>query len=74
MTEKDESLKPLLTGHKLYSMINDPTCFKSVEGKCIDLLLTNRKHSFQHTNTFETGFSDHHVMIYTMFKTFSCLY
>ena len=50
-------------------MINDPTCFKSVEGKCIDLLLTNRKHSFQHTNTFETGFSDHHVMMYTMFKT-----
>ena len=32
-------------------------------------MFTNRKHSFQQTQTFETGMSDHHVMIYTMFKT-----
>ena len=69
MTVNDVMMSPLTDGHKLYSMINEPTCFKSREGKCIDLLLTNRKHCFQHTQTFETGISDHHVMIYTIFKT-----
>ena len=59
---------PLTNGHKLYNMIKEPTCFKSAEGRSIDLL-TNIKHSFQHTQAFETGASDHHLMIYTMFKT-----
>ena len=52
----------------LYSLINTPTCFKSVDGSCIDLILTNKKHSFQKTQSFETGVSDHHHMIYTMLK------
>ena len=69
MSDKDHIMAPLIDGHKLYSMITDPTCYKTKEGKCIDLMLTNRKHCFQNTQTFETGLSDHHVMIYTMFKT-----
>ena len=54
---------------ELYSMIKTPTCFKSPSGRCIDLFLTNRKHSFQNSQSFETGFSDHHHMIYTVLKT-----
>ena len=69
MTENDSDMSPLINAHKLFSMIKEPTCFKSVKGRCIDLFLTNKKHCFQHTQTFETGMSDHHVMIYTMFKT-----
>ena len=69
MTEKDSDMLPLIDGHKLFSMIKEPTCFKSDKGRCIDLLLTNRKHNFIHSQTFETGISDHHCMIYTMFKT-----
>ena len=69
MTENDENMKPIINGHTLYSMIKVPTCFKSPQGTCIDLMLTNRKHCFQHTQAFETGISDHHLMIYTMFKT-----
>ena len=69
MTEKDTDMSPLMNGHKLFNVIKEPTCFKSVNGRCIDLFLTNKKYSFQHTQTFETGISDHHVMIYTMFKT-----
>ena len=69
MTENDSDMSPLINGHKLFTMIKEPTCFKSVKGRCIDLFLTNKKHCFQHTQTFETGMSDHHVMIYTMFKT-----
>ena len=69
MTEDDDVILPLLDRHKLYSMVKKPTCFKTTEGRCIDLFLTNKKHSFKHTHTFETGISDHHLMIYTMFKT-----
>ena len=36
---------------------------------CIDLLLTNQKYSFENTNAFETGLSDHHLLIYSMLKT-----
>ena len=46
-----------------------PTCFKSVAGCCIDLLLTNRNYNFKDSQTFETGTSDCHLMIYNMLKT-----
>ena len=36
---------------------------------CIDLIFANRKHSFMHSKSFETGFSDHHHMIYIILKT-----
>ena len=64
----DKILESLLTSHNLYSLNKKPTCFKSPQGSCIDLLLTNKHRSFKYTNTFETGFSDHHLMIYTMFR------
>ena len=34
----------------------------------LDLILTNRKYCFKHTSTFETGFSDHQHLIYSMLK------
>ena len=55
--------------HNLRSLLNKPTCYKSKKGRCIDLILTNRNRSFKFTNAFETGLSDHHLMIYTMFRT-----
>ena len=61
-------LAPLLESHDLKSLNKKPTCYKSKQGKCIDHILTNRSRSFKFTNTFETGMSDHHLMIYTMFK------
>ena len=49
--------------------IKNKTCFKSVKGSCIDLILTNRPSLHQFTNVFETGISDHHLLIYTMLKS-----
>ena len=37
-----------------------------MKGSCIDLILTSRPSSHQFTNAFETGISDHHLLIYTM--------
>ena len=50
-------------------MMIQNTCFKGDCGLCIDLLIANSKFSFMKTNSFETGLSDHHHMIYTILKT-----
>ena len=69
MTPDDPHLITFMEGHNLYNLINEPTCFKSTNGNCIDLILTNQKHSHMFSQTCEVGYSDHHVMIYTMLKT-----
>ena len=55
--------------HNLSSLIQTPTCFKSKDGRCFDLILTNRRTGCFNTRTFETGFSDFHHMVYTNLKT-----
>ena len=46
-----------------------PTRFKTPGGRCIDLILTNRKFNFQKSISLEIGVSDHHHLIYTILKT-----
>ena len=58
-----------LSEHHLFNHMKNKTCFKSEKGSCIDLILSNKKHSLQHTGTVDTGISDHHHLIYTMLKT-----
>ena len=57
-----------MNSNALYSLIKVDTCFKG-KGTCTDLIFTHRRFSFKNTNTFETGLSDHHYMIYTMLKS-----
>ena len=42
----------------LYNLVKTKTCFKSAQGSCIDLIITNKKFNFMHTGTYETGLSD----------------
>ena len=56
-----------MNSNALYNLIKVDTSFKC-KGTCIDLVLTSRKYSFKNSNTFGTGLSDHHHMIYTMLK------
>ena len=53
----------------LHCLYTDKTCFKTDRGTCIDLMLTNCKHSFKFSSAIETGLSDHHLMVYTMLKS-----
>ena len=69
MEPNDKNLSPLLEEHNLYNLIKGPTCFKAHQGRCIDLLLTNKKHSVMMIQSFETGLSDHHHLIYTILKS-----
>ena len=49
-------------------LVKRNTCCKG-KGSCIDLILTNRKYSFKHTSSAETGLSDRHHLISPMTKT-----
>ena len=48
--------------------MKEKTCWKSPDGSCIDLIISNRKRSLFNTGTIETGLSDHHSLVYSMLK------
>ena len=52
------------------NIINGKTCFKAQKGTSIDVLLTNRLGSFHKTGIFETGISDHHKLILSVFSSY----
>ena len=65
----NQHLCSLLEKNDLINIIKGPTCFKWSKGRCIDLILKNKRRSLMKTQSFETGFSDHHHLIYTILKT-----
>ena len=64
----DKRLGYFLNSNNLVNLVKTNTCFKG-SSSCIDLILTNRKYSFKNTTSYETGLSDYHHMILTMFKS-----
>ena len=53
----------------LLKTVKNKTCFKSIENpSCIDLIRTDKPGSFQYTNVFEAGISDHHKLVTTVMK------
>ena len=57
-----------MNNENFINLVKGNTCFKG-KGSCIDLILTNRRYSFKHTSSTETGLSDHHHLISSMMKT-----
>ena len=68
MKPNDKDIQYFLDNLELYNLIKGKTCFKSAQGSCIDLMLTNKKHSFMHSQTIQTGISDFHKMTLTQMK------
>ena len=67
---REEAMDDFCELYQLKSLIKTPTCFKSAENpSCIDLMLTNRPHNFQHSQTIEIGLSDFHLLTVTVLKT-----
>ena len=52
------------------NLIKGKTCFKADSGISVDFMLTNRPRSFHKTSIIETGFSHHHNMIVSFFRTY----
>ena len=63
-------LSDLCATFSLANIKNGKTCFKARKGTSIDNLLTNRPRSFHKTGIFETGFSDHHKLILSVFRSY----
>ena len=62
-------LSTFLQTHSLHNHMKEKTCWKSVLGSWIDLVISNRKRSIMNTRTVEAGLSDHHLLIYTILNT-----
>ena len=45
------------------------TCFKTVRGTLLDVILTNKPNCFQKTSAFETSLSDFHKLVVTIFRS-----
>ena len=57
--------------YNLKNLIKEPTCFKRLENPtCIDLIVTNRRKSFQNSNVFETGLSAFRNLTFTVLKAY----
>ena len=66
----DTTLDEFIGLYNLKCLVKEPTCFESLEKpSCIDLILTNRLHSFQDTKVLETGISDFHKLTVSVLKT-----
>ena len=66
---ENKHLEAIIQAYNLSSLIKKPTCYQSHTPSCIDLILANRKHLFQLSDTFETSLSDHHKLICTILKS-----
>ena len=55
--------------YDLTNLIREPTCYKNPNNpSAIDVILTNRNKSFQHSKTLETGLSDFHKLTVSVMK------
>ena len=66
MEPNDPKMIPLLEDYSLYNLIWKPTYYKTKNGRYIDLIHTNKEHSFLTSRSFQTGYIDHHHLIYTI--------
>ena len=55
--------------YNLSNLVKSATCFKSSKGTLLDVLLTNKPKSFQKTFVWETGLSDCHKLVATIFRS-----
>ena len=69
-TMSEKPMKEFCEMYSLHNLIKEPTCYKNINNpSSIDVILTNRKNSFQNSMALETGLSDHHKIILTVLKT-----
>ena len=55
--------------YNLSNLVTLTICFKSSRGTLLDVLLTNKPKSFQKTFVCETGLSDCHKLVATIFRS-----
>ena len=58
----------LMDLYQLKNLIKEPTCFKSDNPKCMDVIPTNIHSSFKSSGMIETGLLDFYSMIVPILK------
>ena len=67
--ENETIFSEFLNAYNAKNIVKNKTCFKSIENlSCVDLIITDKPGSLQHTNVFETDISDHHKLVSTVMK------
>ena len=67
----EKEMKEFCEIYDLENLIKKPTCYKNPSNpSSIDVILTNKKSSFQNSMTIETGLSDCHKMTVTVLKSY----
>ena len=70
-TVTEIEMREFCEANNLENLIKDNTCYKSAENpSSIDIMLTNKKLSFQNSMTLETGLLDFHKMTITVLKRY----
>ena len=65
----DSHFSGLTDTFNLTNLVKTSTCFKTTRGTLLDVLLTNKPNSLQKTGICETGLSDCHKMVFTIFRS-----
>ena len=69
MQVNETILSEFLNAYNAKNIVKNKTCFKSIENpSCVDLIITDKPGSFQHTNVFEIGISNHHELVTAVMK------
>ena len=69
MQETETILCEFLNAYNAKNLVKNKTCLKSIEDpSCVDLIITDKPGSFQHTNVFEIGISNHHELVTAVMK------
>ena len=68
MEVHESAMEEFCVANEFSSLVRVPTCFKSKNARCIDLVLTNRASCFQGSTAVDTTLSDFHKMIVTAMK------
>ena len=64
-------MEQVYASYNLKSLIEEPTCFKSVDDLfCIDLILPNHQKCFQNSGVYETGISGFHKLTFTFLEIY----
>ena len=65
-------ISSFLNNHEVKNIVRKKRFFKSVLNPwCVDFFITNSPKTFQHTNSFPCGLSDHHNLV-ASFEKYLC--
>ena len=69
ISRDNELLNDFCNSFSLSHLIKSPTCFKGSNPSSIDHIITNMPTRFMKSCTLETGISDHHKLIMSIFRS-----